>query len=106
MGNSSLLHWVRVDINWLAHPKARRAGIEGRALWLAGLLWSARMETDGAIPADVVDLLATEAGILVGIAQESATRLMEAGLWDRTADGWQIHDFERSEERRVGKECA
>lgn len=108
MANEDLDDWVRLDAHWLANPKVRRAGVFGRALYIAALLWSHRQDTDGDIPADILDYLAAEAGLTITQAQEAATRLMDgrSPMWEHTADGWHIHDYERCQETASDRETA
>lgn len=98
MANKDLNSWVRLDSAWLHNPKVRRAGLFGRALYIAAMLYAFRQNTDGAVSADVLDLLAAEAGLTMEQAQEAATRLMEVNLWDLEPDGWHIHDYENCQE--------
>lgn len=108
MANEDLDDWVRLDAHWLANPKVRRAGVFGRALYVAGLLWSHRQDTDGDIPADILDYLAAEAGLTMVQAQEAASKLMDGRnpMWRRTADGWHIHDYETCQETSSDREKA
>lgn len=98
VSNKDIQSWVRLDASWLHNPKVRKAGLFGRALYIAAVLYAYRQNTDGAVDADVLDLLATEAGLTMEQAQEAASRLMEIGLWEREPDGWHIHDYEHCQE--------
>lgn len=98
MANKDLQSWVRLDVYHLRNPKQRRAGLFGRALWIAGLCYAYAENTDGHIPADVLDLLAAEVQVTQEQAQEAATKLMDVGLWELEPDGWQIHDYEHCQE--------
>lgn len=102
--NKDLHSWVRLDASWLHNPKVRRSGLFGRALWLAGVLYAYRQNTDGQVSADVLDLLATEAGLTMDQAQEASSKLLEVGLWEREPDGWHIHDYETCQETSEERE--
>lgn len=78
--------WVRVDDKFPLHPKALRAGLEAVGLWLIGCCWSSAYETDGHLPEHVIPTLS-------GSRPELVQSLLDAGLWDRTDGGYQIHDF-------------
>jgi hypothetical protein len=85
--------YIRVDIGFWDHPKAIAAGPDGRNLYLCALAWSRSQLTDGAIPATSLPLLAFKVGIPIDAANAAADRLIEVGMWDRTPDGWAIHDY-------------
>lgn len=70
--------WFRVDDQFPHHPKARMAGVEGRALWLAAGAACAARNTDGV----VAPLVVKDACYLAEVDQETATGLLVAsGLW-------------------------
>lgn len=89
--------WVKIEDSFLTHPKAVAAGKDGRALWLAGLLYAARELTDGHIPETALHLLAASAGVTkTGPAITALTspwRDGEAPLWEPDDGGWTIHDY-------------
>ena len=105
MANKDLDQWVRLDVYHLRNPKQRRAGLFGRALWIAGLCYAYAQDTDGHLSADVLDLLAAEAGLTLDQAQEAATKLMDVGLWELEPDGWQIHDYATCQETTDEREA-
>jgi hypothetical protein len=90
--------WVRLDVYHLRNPKMRKAGLFGRALWIAGLCYAYAQDTDGQISADVLDLLAAEAGLTLDQAQEAASKLTDVGVWVLEPDGWRMHDYENCQE--------
>jgi hypothetical protein len=94
-------YYVRVDIGFWDHPKAVAAGADGRALWLVALAWSRGQMTDGDVPAAVLPLLAFKAGLTVDAAQAAADRCLEVGMLERTASGWQIHDYAEHQTTRA-----
>lgn len=81
--------WVRLDDQFPFHPKALRAGKDGRALFVAGLCYSAQHETDGHLPTAALPLLLA----LAEVPKKATKALVDAGLWDETPDGFEIHDF-------------
>lgn len=83
--------WVRLDDQFLEHPRVVAAGRDARDLYLAGLCYCSRHLTDGLIPAPVLRRLAADAEIDDGEA--SAARLVRVGLWTATEDGWTVHDY-------------
>lgn len=85
--------WIKVATSFTRHPKALKAGPTARHLYLCSLMWAGEYDTDGAIPAYALGVLATDAGIPIDEVQDVADKLMEVGLWERTADGWQVHDW-------------
>lgn len=85
--------FFRVDVGFWDHPKAIAAGRDGRGLYLCAIGWSRSQLTDGRIPAYVLPMLAFKDGMPIDSASAAADRLVEVGLWERTPDGWQIHDY-------------
>lgn len=83
--------WLKLDVGFFSHPKALAAGRDGRDLYLAGLCWSAGQETDGLVPAHALALVAMLAG--VPDPDQTASRLVEVGLWAHDPDGWVIHSY-------------
>ncbi|MDG4885713.1 hypothetical protein, partial [Mesorhizobium sp. WSM4884] len=63
------------------------------SLYLCALAWSRKQLTDGALPAVVLPSLAFKCGLAIEVAQAASDRLVEVGMWERTADGWRIHDY-------------
>lgn len=78
--------WGKVSDRLHAHSKARRAR-EAMALWVLALSWSCDELTDGAIPADMPELL-------IPGGDAMAEKLVSVGLWERTESGYQFHDWE------------
>lgn len=85
--------WVRIDDGFLTHPKVLKAGLHGRALWLAALVWSARERTDGLIGPYMLAPLAALADIEVADVGAVAERLVEVGLFEPDEGGYRIHDY-------------
>ena len=88
--------WTKLDDNLLDHHKlvdaGERLGPNGPAvalgLYVVGLLWANRHLTDGHLPKGVVRRF-----MHVQKPLDVAVELVRAGLWERTAEGFQIHDF-------------
>lgn len=80
--------WVRLDDQFVDHPKVAAAGPLAAWLYVCGLTYSARYLTDGFIPASQVRRLADlpEPAAL-------AAKLIEVGLWECDGDGYRVHDY-------------
>lgn len=104
--------WINLATTFPRHPKALAAGPAARHLFIVGLCWAGEYNTDGAIPGYVLNSLAIDAGIAADDVGQTADRLVEVGLWERNADGWQVHDWgqwqstsaEREERRSKNRE--
>lgn len=101
--------WAKIDDEFHRHPKARAAGLRGRALYVAGLCWANYQRSDGRIEDRDLAIVAAEAEV----SPATAKKLVEIGLWDRVDGGYQIHDFlehnfsaEQMEERRAKRASA
>jgi hypothetical protein len=80
--------WVKLDDGFPDHPKLVEAGGDAGWLYVCALAWCNRNLTDGAIPKGILGRLSDRKN-----PQRLAERLVAAGLWDETDDGWQIHDY-------------
>lgn len=85
--------WIKLDDQWMDHPKIVKAGRDARDVWLASLTWCARHLTDGHFPAELLPSLAITAGVDVANCQTFASALVEVCLWERTENGYHIHDY-------------
>ncbi len=83
--------WLKIDDQYLFHPKVIEAGLEGRALHMASMTYCAGQLTDGFIPLSVLGLLGAMAGL--PDANEAAVTLVAVGLWDEWGEGWRVHDY-------------
>lgn len=83
--------WIKLDDGFFRHPKALRAGRDGRILFVAGLCYAGSGLTDGFIPAGSIPLLAAETGIAK--PKSAVSDLVDAGLWKPCEGGYQIHDY-------------
>lgn len=87
------MSWIKLDDQWMDHPKIIRAGRDARDMWLASITWCAKQLTDGFIPLNLLPVLAVAAGINVANCQDFATTLIEVRLWDATDGGYLVHDY-------------
>ena len=86
------MSWAKIDDRFLMNPKVMSAGLEGRALYLAGILYCAGELTDGKIPAGAVRKLAALSD--VEDAAAATERLISLNLWEPADDGgYLIHDY-------------
>jgi hypothetical protein len=80
--------WVRLDDRFPSHRKIATLDDRAFRLYVSALCWSAENLTDGAIGEKELPLVAHIRGV-----KATAQRLVDAGLWERTETGWQVHDF-------------
>lgn len=86
--------WAKIDDRFYTNPKVVRAGRDARELYLVGLTYCAGELTNGAVPREVLPQLAVTVAVTVlPHAETCAARLVEVGLWEETAAGWQVHDY-------------
>lgn len=78
------MSWFKVDDQLAFHAKVIAAGNEALGLWVRAASWSCSQGTDGFIPNEIVNAIAS---------QEFANRLLLAKLWSRVDDGYQFHDW-------------
>jgi hypothetical protein len=87
--------WVRLDDSIAHHPKFVRAGPEAFGLFVAGLCYCNRYETDGLIPKLAVPHLLP--GIAGRRAMELGQRLAANGprpSWVDEGEHYRVHDYE------------
>jgi hypothetical protein len=80
--------WGRIDDDLYDHPKVHELGkyrLPCIGLYALVLSWCNRYLTDGYIPADRVKGF--------GGTPALAEQLVRVGLWDKTTDGYHVHDF-------------
>jgi len=80
--------WFKVDDTLAFHAKVMAAGNPAMGLWVRAGAWCAQMLTDGRVPTHVARSLGTA---------RQASSLVEAGLWETAADGYQFHDWSADE---------
>lgn len=76
--------WFRVDDNLAFHSKVIAAGNAAMGLWVRAGAWSMQQLTDGRIPTHVARSMGTKT---------EANRLVAAGLWNETSDGYEFHEW-------------
>jgi hypothetical protein len=81
--------WVKLDDQFFVNRKARSAGLEGRALFLASMCYCAMQLNDGTFAADDLPIVAA----LAGVPPEIGERLVEIGLWHATEGGYEVHQY-------------
>jgi hypothetical protein len=79
--------YVKVDDHFPEHPKVLDVGPLAECLWLRGLCYAGRNQTDGRVPTAFVKRMHDMDGI------EAAKALVSVGLWEETSSGWEIHDY-------------
>jgi hypothetical protein len=88
--------WGRLDDGLYDHPKLEALGrlkLAAIGLWTLSISWSNRRLTDGSIPTRQIRML--------GGTTALADLLVAAGFFDRTDDGYAIHDFLEFNENAV-----
>lgn len=70
--------WFKVDDQWARHTKTRKAGKDGRALWMTSGVEVAAAKADGLVPAHLLRDYAYLADVA---AKKAAAALVAAGLW-------------------------
>lgn len=106
--------WVKLEDDIFQHPKILAAGPQASFLFIASVCWSGHNLTNGHIPAYALRRLAADIDVSETQARELADKLVEvrapgstAGLWEFTADGWLVHDWEQwqtgADDRKVAE---
>lgn len=80
--------WVKLDDRFPSHRKVALLSDRAFRLHVSAICWCAENLTDGRIGDRELPLVAHIRGI-----KATAKQLEEAGVWDRTDDGWMIHDY-------------
>ena len=86
--------WIKLDDQFLDHPKIVRAGESAAFLFVAGLLYCSRYLTDGVIPKAAIGRLTEHPD-----RELSAAALVRENLWLDEGDSWRISqytDYQRS----------
>jgi hypothetical protein len=91
--------WAPIALDYFRNPKALAAGLHGRALHLASILYAADQRTDGHIPPAAVSVVLRDAGV----SPRTVEYVTRAGLWLPNGDGgWVVHDYlEHNDSREV-----
>ncbi|MFD5221439.1 hypothetical protein ACFWMH_27740 [Streptomyces tendae] len=80
--------WVKLDDRFPSHRKIALLSDRAFRLHVSAICWCAENLTDGRISDRELALVTRVRGV-----KATAKQLQDAGLWDRTDDGWQIHDY-------------
>lgn len=80
--------WVKLDDRFPSHRKIALLSDRAFRLHVAAICWCAENLTDGRITDRELTLVTRVRGV-----KATAKQLEDAGLWDRTDDGWAIHDY-------------
>lgn len=78
--------WFKVDDSFHSNPKVLGASPGALGLWVVAGSWSAQNLTEGFVPRHVLPRL-------IQRADKFATELERVGLWFRTENGFQFHDW-------------
>ena len=81
--------WVKLDDGFFRHDKARAAGKDGRALFVASLAYAASRRSDGFIADTHLGVVAAEAEVRPTVAK----MLVQVGLWEVVDGGYRVHDY-------------
>lgn len=85
------MSWARLDDRANEHRKQLAAGAEACWLWACGLMYTNRQpQRDGFIPEQMLPMLYP---LAPKRRQQLCAKLVEVGLWDKVAGGYQVHDF-------------
>lgn len=80
--------WVKLDDRFPSHRKIALLSDRAFRLHVAALCWASENLTEGRIADRELPLVAKIRNI-----KATAQQLADAGVWDRTEDGWEIHDY-------------
>jgi hypothetical protein len=80
--------WVKLDDRFPSHRKIALLPDRAFRLHVSAICWCSENLTDGRIGDRELPLVAHIRGL-----KATAKQLEDAGVWDRTDDGWVIHDF-------------
>ena len=84
--------WSKFDDQFYMNPKIAMLSRDEQDLYIAAIIYCNGQLTDGFIPAGVLPMLAAWSKIEAN-AQAIASHLLDAGLWEMSTNGYQIHDF-------------
>lgn len=80
---------ARLRGEWLHALKFNELSGDAWRVFTSALMWSAESGTDGRVPMRYVRLLHPD-----GDKPDAAAELVTAGIWNRTADGYQLVDWD------------
>lgn len=78
---------VKIDRDFLIHPKVVGLSAEALGVWFKAILWVKDRESDGRISAEAADRLE--------LPPRGIAALVKVGLWEVATefDGWMFHDY-------------
>ena len=80
--------WVKLDDRFPSHRKIALLSDRAFRLHVSALCWCSENLTDGHIADRELPLVAKIRNV-----KATAQQLADAGVWDRTGGGWEIHDY-------------
>jgi hypothetical protein len=83
------MSWFKGDDNLPNNHKLENLSVPAKFLYVCSLAYCARNLTDGALTARAVKIVRAECPA----AAKHVGELADAGLWDRAADGYIVHDY-------------
>lgn len=84
------MSWVKIDDQLPGHPKFLEVGPTAGWLWLCGVTYCSRYNTDGFIQAAALPTLCPT---LSPTLPELIESLLAAGLWEKVDGGYHVHDY-------------
>lgn len=82
------MDWLRLSSGFADHPRIRTLSDSAFRLYIAGLCYAARYETDGRLPFDLSK------------ARRPIAELLDAQLWAKNGTGYEIHDWAQWQKAR------
>ncbi len=82
---------IKLDDGFFEHPKAIRAGRDGRDMYIVGLCYCGSGLTDGFIPDGALVILGAKCGVTK--VKQAAAANVQAGLWEIVEGGFRVHDY-------------
>ena len=79
------LAWARIDDKFSDHPKVLGCDLAAIGLWTLCLTWARGQASGGLIPSTLPRRF--------GDKGKATAQLVESGLWERSGDGWLIHNY-------------
>ena len=95
----AFMAWIRLDDRFSTHPKVVSLSNEAYRLYIDALCYSSLHQTDGQISSNLLAHIASKIEAEVrgtdceATATEISDELVNAGLWEKDANCWKIHDY-------------
>ena len=93
--------WARVDDQWWMHHKVLPLPMQARGLWVTALSYCGTSRSP-----DISDAWVRMVCGLDNDADQLAKMLVDAGLWDETDGGWQVHDWDQYQAKSTSEKRA